>query len=283
MMAFGANKFENLDKGGADMLRAKKEMGCLFLTPVGLFLTLALFVASCDDGHKGQGGVSFSRDVLPLFTQNDVWYPGSLSCNAVGCHTGIGGAHDLDMGSYDGILLGADAGEEPIVIPFDAEESPLRQRLRNNRMPWNIPTSVPRDGPNGEVLIVEDWIDAGAPDGDFMDRDDITRNFDDDVLPLFTEPDVWFPGSLSCDSAGCHTGIGGAHDLDMGSYDGILLGADAGEEPIVIPFDAEESPLRQRLRNNRMPWNISTSVPRDGPNGEVLIVEEWIDAGAPDN
>jgi hypothetical protein len=266
------------------MAKAKNHRGRLFLISAGLFFTMTLFIASCnDDGHKGPGGVSFSRDVLPLFTQNDVWFPGSLSCDAAGCHTGIGGAHDLDMGSYDGILLGADAGEEPIVIPFDAENSSLRSRLRNNRMPWNISTSVPRNGPNGEVLIVEDWIDAGAPDGDFDDRNDVTRNFDDDVLPLFTEPDVWFPGSLSCDAAGCHTGIGGAHDLDMGSYDGILLGADAGEEPIVIPFDAENSSLRSRLRNNRMPWNISTSVPRDGPNDEVLIIEEWIDDGAPDN
>jgi len=133
-------------------------------------LTLGLFIGSC--GNDGGGGlqptptpegVSFSRDVLPLFTQNDVWFPGSLACNAAGCHTGIGGAHDLDMGTYEGIMLGADAGEEPIVIPGNAEESPLRERLRNNRMPFGIPTSVPRDGPNGEVLIIEDWINAGAP------------------------------------------------------------------------------------------------------------------------
>jgi hypothetical protein len=129
---------------------------------IGLF-ALGVFIGGCDDGG-GPGGVSFERDVLPLFTENDVWFPGSLSCDAAGCHTGIGGAHDLDMGTYDGILLGADAGEEPIVIPGDAEASSLRSRLRNNRMPWNISTSVPRDGPNDEVLIIEEWIDAGAPD-----------------------------------------------------------------------------------------------------------------------
>jgi hypothetical protein len=145
------------------MLNAKKERGWLFLISVSLFFTMTLFIASCDDGDEGPGGVSFANDVLPLFTEPDVWFPGSLSCDAAGCHTGIGGAHDLDMGTYEGILLGADAGEEPIVFPGDAENSPLRKRLRNNRMTWNIPTSVPRDGPNDEVLIIEEWIDAGAP------------------------------------------------------------------------------------------------------------------------
>ncbi len=254
--------------------------------------------------------VSFADDVLPLFTTGNYWYVGAAACNAAGCHTGAGSAHDLDMGSYDGVMLGADLGAEPIIVPSDWSASSLRARLRNNRMPWNVSIFVPRDGPavadvaarfpgfgwtdassvadaNGIVRVIAAWIDGGAPNGDFSYVDSlgatITKNYGTHVQPMFVTGDVWQQGTEACNAAGCHNGAGGAHDLDMGSYAGVMLGADLGAEPIVVPGDSAESPLRKRLRNNRMPWGMPTSIPRDGPNGEVGVIGQWVTEGALDN
>jgi hypothetical protein len=68
------------------------------------------------------------------------------------------------MSTYAGIMLGADLGAEPIVVPGNAGESSLRKRLRNNRMPWAMPTSIPRDGPGGEVGTIGQWVTQGAQD-----------------------------------------------------------------------------------------------------------------------
>lgn len=253
------------------------------------------------------GPVSFATDILPLFTTKDVWFTGGAACNAKGCHTGIGGAHDLDMGSHAGVILGADAGLEPILDMTNPDESSLRKRMRNNRMPWGIPPIAPRNGPrvkdmasylgwvdasslvdtNGLVKLVEAWIDTGAANGTFNYVDSsvatVQKSFAVDILPLFNTPNVWWSGTESCAAAGCHNGVGGAHDLDMSSYAGIILGADAGAEPILVAGNSDESALRKRLRNNRMPWGMPTWVPRNGPNGEVADIVSWITSGAPNN
>jgi len=254
--------------------------------------------------------VSFAEDVLPLFTTDNLWFVGAAACDAAGCHTGAGSAHDLDMGSYAGVILGADLGAEPILVPGDWSASPLRARMRNNRMPWNVSVFVPRDGPavadvaarfpgfgwtdassladtNGIVKVVAAWIDAGAPNGGFSYQDSsaatVTKSFATHVLPMFVTGDVWEQGTEACNAAGCHNGAGGSHDLDMGTYAGILLGADLGAEPIVVLGNAGDSPLRKRLRNNRMPWGRPTSIPRDGPGGEVGTLGQWVTQGAQDN
>lgn len=295
-------------------------------------LCLLLLGAACDSEVR-QPRASFEEDVLPLFTREDVWFTSAAACNARGCHhavdeyPGTESAHELDMGTHEGILTGADGGEEPIVFtgmdpdgPDYWKNSPLRARLRNNRMPLGIPPAVPRDGPpvsdvapllgwddaetrsdpSGVVKIVEAWLAAGVPPGTFDYSYDVengqarasiqvTKSFERDVLPLFTTAGLWYPGAESCHAAGCHNGAGGRHDLDMGSYDGILRGADDGEEPIVYagqdpgrPHYWKDSPLRKRLRNNRMPWGVSPLVPRDGPRGEVLLIDDWLAAGAPE-
>jgi len=252
---------------------------------------------------------SYENDVFPLLGTRDAWYIGGANCTA--CHQGAGYPGELDLRTYDGLIAGADLGTEAILEPGNwTEESILNKRLRNNRMPLGISALEPRDGPpvssvatdhpdfswddassiadtNGIVKIVEAWIDGDAPDGDFdyVDSagDTVTKNFDAHVLPLFTNANVWAQGSSACNSFGCHTGPDGAHQLDMGSYEGIMLGSHGGEEPIIAPGDSEESTLHWRLRNNRMPFGIPSWVPRDGPHGEVFIIGQWVNEGALDN
>jgi len=147
--------------------------------------------------------ISFKRHVLPLFTQPNMWYEGSMPCTA--CHFAMSdkSAHELDMGTYQGILTGADSISEPpgekIIVPGKWSESELRARLRNNRMPaipgqagWTfVMDESNRDGPcvkvsaegveiekdaEGKIKytdcasnltaveLIGKWVDAGAPD-----------------------------------------------------------------------------------------------------------------------
>ena len=171
-------------------------------------------------------------------------------------------------------------------LRYDSRNGPVIQDMAA-QLGWADASSLA--DANGLVALVNAWLVAGTPNSPatFPYTDSnlvaVTRDFDTHILPLFTRPDVWYPGTEACNAAGCHNGVGGSHDLDMGTYAGILLGADAGAEPIIDPVNPLESPLRKRLRNNRMPWGMPTWVPRDGPNGEVAQIVSWIAAGALDN
>ncbi|MFQ5578147.1 MAG: hypothetical protein ACE5G8_14275, partial [Anaerolineae bacterium] len=145
-------------------------------------------------------------------------------------------------------------------------------------------TESNRDGPTltvdgGEVRAVDfvgAWVDAGAPNGDFSFEDasgsSHTANFEANVLPLFTEADVWFSGSQACTDCHFAASEDSYHEMDLSTYEGILVGADVLSKPpgeeIIEPGDWHASGLRARLRNNRMPpgWEFDlTESNRDGP------------------
>ncbi|MBK8986766.1 MAG: c-type cytochrome [Chloroflexi bacterium] len=233
----------------------------------------------------------FATDILPLFTTEDAWFPGSQACTE--CHFEISpdSRHEMDLSSYAGILTGADALSSPpgapIILPGDWQNSVLRARLRNNRMPpdWEFEIEeTNRDGPlltlgGGDVYAVDliaAWVDAGAPDGSFpwtnVDGAAQTGSFATDILPLFTEEDAWFTGSQACTECHFENSPDSRHEMDLSSYEGILTGADALSSPpgvpVVLPGDWANSVLRHRLRDNRMPpgWEFDIEeTNRDGP------------------
>ncbi len=257
------------------------------------------------DGNTYQA--TFAQDILPLFTQPNVWYPGAPACTS--CHhANLENAyHELDLSSYEGILLGADRLSKPPGVPILGQSAPgatdfnwnasaLRTRLRNNRMPPGMPfdiTEANRDGPpiqvNGtEVLavdLIKAWVEAGAPEKEPFG--DYKATFEANILPLFTQPGVWYPDAPACTSCH-HANLENAyHELDLSSYEGILLGADRLSKPPGVPilgqsasgatdFNWNASALRARLRNNRMPPGMPfdiTEANRDGPwvrHGQVV-------------
>ena len=268
----------------------------------------------------------FEADVLPLFTEEDIWFEGSQSC--VECHfdNSEDSRHEMDLSSYAGIMLGGDVLSEPpgvqIVIPGNWEDSKLRARLRDNRMPpgWEFDIEeTNRDGPmmtidGGDIYAVDligAWVDDGLSDTAFswtdMAGNEHTGDFDTDVLPLFTEEDIWFEGSQSCVECHFDNSEDSRHEMDLSSYEGILLGGDVLSEPPGVPLvlagDWEHSKLRSRLRDNRMPpgWEFDIEeTNRDGPvliagkldqadeiGGEcdiyaVDLIGAWVDAGVPE-
>lgn len=96
--------------------------------------------------------------------------------------------------------------------------------------------------------------------------------FERDILPFFTQPNMWFEGSAPCTSCHFANSEESAHEMDLSNYAGIMKGADALSEPpgvpIIKPGDWDGSVLRTRLRNNRMPpgWTFMLDESnRDGP------------------
>jgi hypothetical protein len=155
--------------------------------------------------------------------------------------------------------------EEPVVQPIAAPVSNLGAAAK-------------------AVDLIGTCVEAGVPETaafDYigMDGNIYPATFEVDILPLFTAKDIWFEGSRACD--GCHFANSEAsnHEMDLGTYEGILAGADVLEEPPGVSilgesgagagdYDWDSSKLHARLRNNRMPpgWEFDiTEENRDGP------------------
>ena len=299
------------------------------------------------DGNKFQA--SFQSDILPLFTENGLWFEGSQACASCHFANTENSYHEMDLTSYQGIMIGGDALSKPPGVPlfgqsevgatdFDWDHAKLRGRLRNNRMPpgWDFDiTEENRDGACIEVSglgvnvllgeygcdlnavgLIAAWVQSDAPNGKFS-YDDTSVDFERDVLPFFTEDNMWFEGSQAC--TGCHfaNSENSYHEMNLSSYEGILTGADSLSSPPGVSilgesaigagdFDWDHSKLKERLRNNRMApgWDFDiTEENRDGPlvlhgmaikekseitsldNGEcevkaVNLIGAWTTAGA---
>lgn len=264
------------------------------------------------DGKTHQG--TFEVDILPLFTTNGIWFDGSQACT--GCHfaNSENSYHEMNLSTYEGIITGADSLEDPPGVSilgqsipgegdFDWENSELRKRLRDNRMPPRMPfdiTEENRDGPtldiNGTevraVTLIADWVNAGVPETEPFG--DYGATFEANVLPLFTENSAWYDGSQAC--TGCH--FAGSelsdHEMDLTTYEGVLAGADVLEappgvsilgesEPGAGDYDWEHSAMRVRLRDNRMPPGSPfdpTEANRDGP---LVLHGQRIEIGLTDS
>ncbi len=108
-------------------------------------------------------------------------------------------------------------------------------------IPTLIPATLPAPATDGipdafgkcEVKALDllgAWAAAGSPELDVFLFMDLNGNpceatFSADVLPLFSESQLWFPASLSCTS--CHNDafVERSAGLDLTSYAGILAGS----------------------------------------------------------
>lgn len=196
------------------------------------------------------------------------------------CHSSANPEHSyrgLDLSTCQGLRAGSrEAPSRPVFQPGQkaAGKSILGRRMRNNRMPLGVHFAVSTDTP--AYATVRRWIADGAPND---------SRFAQDVLPLFSQDNVFAPNTPACTT--CHMSNQeppSFHELDLSSYAGIMLGADSvakgvnNATKVVIPGKPEESGLFQHLVEDRMPPGISPTEDRDHPN--TLILLRWIEQGA---
>jgi hypothetical protein len=181
----------------------------------------------------------------------------------------------LDLSSCEGILKGAtEEPARPIVLPGKAKSSLVRRMIRNNRMPLGVSFAYPTD--TAAINDIRDWINAGAKNDDAFKKK---------VLPSLKKAGAFGSDQTCVDCHMSNEEPPSFHELDLTSHAGIMKGADSilnakdgkPPTPVVIPGKANESPLYQRLVENRMPPGIDPSEDRDHPNTQLLL--RWIDQG----
>lgn len=171
-----------------------------------------------------------------------------------------------------------------------AQSDPNEQPTPATAVPPTSSQSEIVDNSGGTVYAVDlfaAWVEAGAPEKEAFDFTGIDGNayqatFEADILPLFTENNLWFEGAQAC--SGCHFAASenSYHQLDLSTYQGILTGADSLESPPgvsilgqAVPgeggFDWEHSKLRERLRNNRMPPGWEFDITEENRNGPLIL------------
>jgi uncharacterized membrane protein len=88
--------------------------------------------------------VSYAKDVRPI-----------LESRCRNCHMGEFVSEGLHMDTYESLMDGSDDG--PVIVPGDANDSLLVQKLAQGKMPKRGPKLTPT-----QIQIITDWIDAGA-------------------------------------------------------------------------------------------------------------------------
>ena len=115
----------------------------ILLIAVLLVSTYAVFRIG-STGAAPSVEISYANDVRPI-----------LESRCGSCHMGEFVSEGLDMNTYESLLVGSQNG--PVIIPGDANDSLLVQKITAGKMPKRGPKLTP-----AQIQIITDWIDAGA-------------------------------------------------------------------------------------------------------------------------
>ena len=89
--------------------------------------------------------VSYAKDVRPI-----------LESRCATCHMGEFVSAGLDMNTYESLMAGSQNG--PVIVPGDAGDSLLVEKITEGKMPKRGPKLTP-----AQIQTITDWINAGAP------------------------------------------------------------------------------------------------------------------------
>ena len=109
-----------------------------------LFVSAYAVLQINSTGAAPSSNVSYARDVRPI-----------LEDRCGNCHMGEFVSEGLDMNTYESLMAGSQNG--PIIVPGDAGDSLLVEKISEGKMPKRGPKLTP-----AQVQIITDWIDAGA-------------------------------------------------------------------------------------------------------------------------
>lgn len=208
------------------------------------------------------------------------------------CHSGDGAPLGLQLDTLEHALTGSING--PVLLPGDPAGSELIRRLKGESQP-RMPLTGPPFLDEGQIAMVERWIEAGMPAGDAAEAGPAT----DAGMPAGeaaatgAEPEPMRPGPGApvtfahvepiflqrC--AKCHKseGIMGAppEGLRLDTYANII---ESGERLALVPGKPELSEIVRRIEGTAEP-----RMPFDGPpwleEQDIRLIRQWIEQGAP--
>lgn len=255
-------------------------------------LPAALLSAACIACSEDDGGVTYSRDVQPIFEAR------CTVCHHSQTQAGIVDIEDAFTQDDPPGLVGAlNPWEEGhpgysvpyTVVPFDPENSFLMRKITDEQLRRSVcetdpdcpavhvgnfmPKEVPRLS-NDEIGAIRQWIADGA-------SEDVYRT---SVAPIFGTP--FNQGASPC--AFCHypgtpnpPSFVDAFDPNEG-----LVNVPARFRPdlmLVEPGNPDASFLIMKIEATEFSSDIGAPMPRNYPAlsaGQVAVIERWIAAGA---
>lgn len=123
--------------------------------------------------------------------------------------------------------------------------------------------------------LIGAWVEAGKPAEDFdftsLDSRACSGTYEQDVQPLFTTPNLWYPGAIACTA--CHgTDLKrAAGQMSLADYSGVLAGS-RRTDPTLPGNDIlggadgwEKALLYINVHQRIMPIGRPPDSPADGP------------------
>jgi hypothetical protein len=132
-----------------------------------------------------------------------------------------------------------------VVFLITACEAPATLTVVPSQTPEFTADEIALDDSSGAAAKAVDligfWVGAGASETESFSYTGIDGNsylgtFEADILPLFTDNGLWFEGAQAC--TGCHfaNSENSYHEMDLSSYEGIMIGGDALTKPPGVPL-----------------------------------------------
>lgn len=120
------------------------------------------------------------------------------------------------------------------------------------------------------------WVAAETPESDpfeFKSEDglDCRAGFEQDVLPLFNQPNIWYAGAIACTTCHSQDTAKSAANLSLNSYQDILAGSrrtspqQKGQDILKSKDGWERSILYIQLFTRQMPVGRPFDSPQKGP------------------
>jgi hypothetical protein len=126
------------------------------------------------------------------------------------------------------------------------------------------------------LTLMGSWVQAGKPESEpfrfeSIDGDECQGTFEQDVHPLFTQSNIWYPGAVSCTT--CHSEPLERADarLDLSNYESIIAGSrresstQRGQDILGDDASWKQSRMYVQIFTKQMPPGRPAASPAEGP------------------
>jgi mono/diheme cytochrome c family protein len=116
-----------------------------------IFLMITAFLVSgyflfqnSQHNVQAETQISYTKDIQPIFQSR-----------CASCHIGKAKSAGLNLGSYKSLMAGSEDG--PVIVPRDAGQSYLVEKITAGEMPKRGPKLTP-----AQIQLITDWVNAGS-------------------------------------------------------------------------------------------------------------------------